>query len=111
LAAELVREQLFTLLGEEIPYATTAETEVFDEDRPNKAYIRVIIYTERQAHKPIILGEGGSMIKRIGEGARVEIEALLDRPVFLELWVKVRPKWRGDDRSLRQFGLKPPRNR
>lgn len=107
LAAELVREKLFRYLGEEIPYALATQTETFDETQPEKIYIRVVIITEREAHKPIIIGQGGAMLKKIGQAARQEIERLVDGPVFLELWVKVRPRWRKDERQLKELGLKP----
>jgi GTP-binding protein Era len=108
LAGELVREQLFRHLGQEIPYGMAAEVETFDEDREGKVFIRVLIVTEREAHKPILIGKGGAMLKKIGQGARVQIEQLLGEGVFLELWVKVRPKWRSDERQLARLGLKPP---
>lgn len=108
LAAELVREKLFRYLGEEIPYSLATFTETFDETGTEKIYIRIVVVTEREAHKPIIIGEGGAMLKKIGQAARLEIEKLVDRPVFLELWVKVRPRWRKDERQLRELGLKTP---
>ncbi len=107
MAGELVREKLFLHLGQEIPYGTAVEVEEFNEAR-EKTFIRALIVTEREAHKRIVIGAGGSMLKRVGQEARVEIEELLERPVFLELWVKVRPHWRRDERQLRQMGLKPP---
>jgi len=108
--SELVREKLFRCLGEEIPYATATVTETFDESPPEKIYIRIVILTEREAHKPIILGEHGAMIKKIGQSARREMETLLGRPVYLDLWVKVRAKWRKNDFQLAELGLKPPKN-
>ena len=109
MVAELVREQLFRHLGQEVPYGTAAETEVFDEDRPGgKIFIRVLILTERKAHKPILIGEGGQTLKKIGQQARRQIEELLGEPVFLELWVKIRPHWRADEDQLKRLGLKPP---
>jgi GTP-binding protein Era len=108
LVAELVREQIFRNLGQEIPYGMATVTETFDEEREGKAFIRVLIVTERDAHKPILIGKGGEMLKRIGRQARLGIEELLGTPVFLELWVKVRPKWRGDVEQLERLGLKPP---
>lgn len=108
LVAELVREQLFRNLGQEVPYGLATQTEVFEENPAGKTLIRVVIYTEREAHKPIIIGKGGEMLKKIGARARAEIERLLDAPVFLELWVKVRPKWRSDEQQLTRFGLRPP---
>jgi GTP-binding protein Era len=108
LAGELVREQLFRHLGQEVPYGTATQTELFDEEREGKTYIRVLIFTEREAHKPIILGRGGTMLKMIGQRAREQIERLVGAPVYLELWVKVRPKWREDERQLLRLGLRPP---
>ncbi len=106
LAAELVREKLFRYLGEELPYQLATFTEKFDEGNREKIVIQVTILTEREAHKPIIIGEGGRMLKKIGQAARVELERLFERPVFLELWVKVRPKWRQNERLLVELGLK-----
>ena len=109
MASEMVREKLFRYLGQEIAYATATQTEIFDENRPGKPLIRVLIITEREAHKSIIIGKGGAMLKKIGENARKDIERLYGQPVFLQLWVKVRPKWRRSEAQLGQLGLKPPR--
>jgi GTP-binding protein Era len=106
LAAELVREQLFRHLGREVPYATATFTESFEEDRPDKIMIRIVIMTERKAHKPILIGQGGRMLKKIGQSARLEIERMTGRPVYLDLWVKVRPGWRRDELRLMELGLK-----
>jgi GTP-binding protein Era len=106
LAAELVREKLFRYLGQELPYQLTTMTERFDETSGEKAIIGVTILTERAAHKPIIIGDGGKMLKKIGQSARLELEKMLERPVYLELWVKVRPKWRQDEQLLLELGLK-----
>ena len=108
MAAELVREQLFRHLGAEVPYGAATQTETFDEDRPDPVYIRVVIISDRRAHKPIIIGKGGAMLKRIGQKARLEIERLLGRPVYLDLWVKIRPKWRKDENQMAGLGLSPP---
>jgi GTP-binding protein Era len=111
LVAELVREQAFQRLGQEVPYGIATQTEIFDETRDDeKVYIKVWIVTEREAHKPIILGKGGTMLKAIGQAARLEIERLLEAPTYLDLWVKVRPKWRSDPRQLNALGLRPPNN-
>jgi GTP-binding protein Era len=107
LAAELVREKLFRYLGEEIPYALVTYTEEFDEARGEKIYLAVTIMTERAAHKPIIIGKGGAMLKKIGQAARGEIETLCQRPVYLDLRVKVHPRWRKDIHQLIELGLKP----
>lgn len=106
LASEMVREKLFRFLGEELPYATATETEEFDEERGGKTYIRVTIYVERESQKPMVIGKNGLMLKKIGEAARKEIEALCDAAVYLELWVKVRPKWRKNEMELLRLGLK-----
>ncbi|MCL5270881.1 MAG: GTPase Era [bacterium] len=107
LAAEMVREKLFRYLGEEIPYALATFTDIFDEDRGEKIYIGITILTEREAHKPIIIGKGGAMLKKIGQAARAEIENLCQRPVYLDLRVKVHPRWRKDIQQLLELGLKP----
>ncbi len=108
LAGELVREQLFRHLGQELPYLLATEVDVFDEER-EKPLIRIVILTEKESHKPMIIGKGGAMLKQIGQAARAEIEELLERPVFLELWVKVRQNWRKDEFQLSRLGLKPPK--
>lgn len=106
MAAELVREKLFRFLGEELPYATATWTEEFDENRGPKVYINVVIQVERPTQKPMVIGHEGQLIKRIGESARREIEGLMDRPVYLDLWVKVRPKWRKNEHELIRLGYK-----
>ena len=104
LAAELVREQLMRQLGEELPYATTVEIERF-EDRPDGvAEIAAVVWVEREGQKAIVIGAGGRRAKAIGSAARRSIEALLDRKVFLKLWVRVRAGWSDDEAALRQFG-------
>lgn len=106
LAAEIVREKVFKLLRQEVPYGIATWTEEW-EDRPEgTAFVRVVIQTEREAHKQIIIGENGSMIKKIGQTARPEIEELAGGPVFLELFVRVKPKWRKDPSELNRLGLK-----
>ena len=107
LVAELVREQLFRHLGQEIPYATATQTERYEEADEGKIHIRVMIVTERRAHKPIIIGRRGAMLKKIGHDARLEIERLVGRPIYLELWVKVVPKWRKNKQRLAELGLRP----
>ncbi len=101
---ELVREEIFLKLGQELPYATAVKVEEFKERKGEKDYIRAVIYVERPSQKGIVIGANGAMLKQIGQQARAKIEALLDRPVYLELWVKVRPKWRKRERDLREFG-------
>ncbi len=104
-AAEAVREKIFLYTGEEVPYSIHTEVETFEE-RPDKDFIRVVIYVERDSQKPIIIGAKGQNLKRIGMEARRDIEALTGRPAYLELWVKVRKNWRKNDFDLRNFGYK-----
>ncbi|HVX04417.1 MAG TPA: GTPase Era [Rhodanobacteraceae bacterium] len=104
LVAELVREQLMRQLGEELPYATTVEIERF-EDRPDGiTEIAAVVWVEREGQKAIVIGAGGRRAKAIGSAARRAIEALLDRKVFLKLWVRVRAGWSDDEAALKQFG-------
>ena len=98
--AELVREQALRLTREEVPHAVTAEVEELGEK-----VVRVNLYVETESQKQILVGKGGVMVRRIGTGARPEIEALLDRKVFLDLQVKVRPKWRRDEAMLERLGI------
>jgi GTP-binding protein Era len=105
--AEIIREQVFHALHQELPYSTAVVIEdVAEEMTPRHRYrIRATIYVERDSQKGIIIGEGGSALRRIGEGARRAIEELPGAPVYLGLWVKVRRNWTKDERSLREFGF------
>ncbi len=105
---EIIRGVLFETLGQEVPYSTAVKIDEFIEksetqDR-KKDYIRATIFVEKESQKPIILGKNGRNIKKIGTIARERIEAFLGRPVFLELWVKVKPKWRKDPVFIRSLG-------
>jgi len=104
LVSELIREKIFLRYGEEIPYATTVEIDEFKERKDGKDFIRAIIYVEKASQKGILIGKKGAALKEVGRIARQEIEHLLDRKVFLELWVKVKEKWRQDEKLLREFG-------
>lgn len=106
LAAELIREKVFQLTREEIPYATAVAVEDFQE-RPEKnlVMIRATVQVERESQKRILIGEKGRMLKEIGQRAREEIEGFLGVKVFLELWVKVEKNWRDDPGALRRLGL------
>jgi len=103
LAAEIVREKVFRLTGDEIPYAVAVTIEQFEEEG---ALFRIgaVIWVDRDAHKPILLGRGGEHIKRIATEARQDMEKLFDRKVFLNLWVKVKGGWADDVRLIKQFG-------
>jgi GTP-binding protein Era len=104
LVAELVREAAFEALEQEVPYGVAVAIRSFDESRPDLVHIRADLLVEREAHKPIVLGRGGATIKRIGSAARREIEALLGRKVFLELWVKCEPGWTRRPNRLKSLG-------
>ena len=120
MAAELVREQALLRLHDEVPHGVAVAVNEFKERHVTGAsevpvtsssgmtYISATIYVERETHKPILLGKGGEMLKAIGQGARREIESLLDTRVYLDLWVKVRPKWRTDEEELRRLGYESP---
>lgn len=102
--AEIIREKIFQLYGEEIPYSTHVEIDEFKERPGEKDFIRATIYVERSSHKGIIIGKGGRALKRVGEYARQEIEQFLGRPVFLELFVKVLENWRRKKSNLKMLG-------
>ena len=108
MAAELVREAVMMHLRQEIPYSVAVIVDQFKERSEDLTYISANILVERDTQKAIILGQGGTMIKRIGRDARRQIEELLGTRVFLELWVKVRKKWRADEQELRRLGYATP---
>ncbi len=108
LASEIIREKLFRLTGDELPYTSTVVIEKFDEE-PGKTASRMVriaatIVVERDGHKAMVIGEKGEKLKRIGTESRVELEKLLDAKVFIELWVKVRSGWADDEARVRSFG-------
>ncbi len=102
--AELIREAIFSQYREEVPYSTEVGIEEFHETPGRKDLIRATVFVESESQKGIIIGKGGAAIKRLGQAARGAIETFLNRPVFLELRVKVLPKWRRDERALKRFG-------
>jgi len=103
-AAEFIREAAFEQLHEELPYSVASEIDEFREST-EPVYIRAVLYVERDSQKGIVIGEGGRTIKALGAAARAKIEALLGgRRVFLDLHVKVLPKWRRDELSLKRLG-------
>jgi GTP-binding protein Era len=103
LAAEVVREKLFRLTGDELPYSATVVVDKFEEEGGLRR-IAATIVVDRDSHKGMIIGAGGERLKRIGSEARVELERLLDARVFLELWVQVKSGWADDERRLRSYG-------
>jgi GTP-binding protein Era len=109
IAAELVREQVLRYLHQEVPHAVAVVVEDFKERGPDMTYISANIFIEKESQKGIIIGSGGQMLKRIGKAARFEIAKLVGTRVYLELWVKVRPKWRRKEEELRRLGYTPPR--
>jgi GTP-binding protein Era len=109
IAAELVREQALLNLRDEVPHALAVLVNDFKDRSEQLTYISAVIYVERETQKGILLGKDGQMLKRIGQGARREIEDLLGRQVFLDLWVKVRPKWRTNEEELRRLGYQTPK--
>jgi len=105
LAAELVREQIFLQMREELPYGAFVQVNEYKERESGVTYIGATIYVERESHKKIIIGAKGVQLRKIGAAARLEIQRLIDGRVYLELWVKVAPNWRRDDKSLKRFGF------
>ncbi len=102
--AEIIREKIFLNLEEEVPYSTEVQIQEFVEREQGKWYILADIIVEKPTQKQIIIGQNGSMIKKISSQARIEIEKLLEYPVYLELFVKVRKDWRDNPRMIKSFG-------
>jgi GTP-binding protein Era len=98
--AELVREKALALTREEVPHAISVEVQELEEK-----VVRANVYVETESQKQIVVGRGGSIVKQIGTNARPEIEHLLGHPVFLELQVKVKPRWRRDEQLLERLGI------
>ncbi len=108
LASEIVREKLFRLTGDELPYTSTVVIDKFEEE-PGKTVSRMVriaatIVVERDGHKAMVIGDKGERLKRIGTESRQELERLMDAKVFIELWVKVRSGWADDEARVRSFG-------
>ena len=104
LISELIREGVFTVYGDEVPYATAVEIEAHspnDAEHGGKDYIEACVYVERDSQRGILVGRGGRALKAVGVRARPGIEELLGRPVMLRLWARTRPRWRRDERFLR----------
>ena len=107
MAAEVTREKLFRLLHQEIPYALTVETEKWEAFNNGSVKIDQTIYINREAHKKIILGKGGSMIKKIGQQSREELETIFETVIHLKLFVKVSETWMDDEDRYNLWGLNP----
>ena len=100
---EIIREKILLNYDKEVPYSTEVIVEKFEE-KENAIHIMAVIYVERDSQKGILIGKGGSMLKRVGTEARKDIQTFFGKSVFLELFVKVEPNWRNRENKLRQFG-------
>ena len=109
LASEITREKLFLRLHDELPYASTVETETWQERKDGSVRIEQVIFVERDSQKKIVLGKNGQTVKAIGQAARAEIAEAIGQTVHLFLFVKVREKWAEDPERLRMMGLDPSR--
>lgn len=107
IAAELIREKALRLLDEEIPHGIAVTIEKMTERKNGLMDIEATIVCERDSHKGIIIGKGGSMLKKIGSAARREIEDLMDTKVNLQIWVKVRKEWRDSELMMKNYGYNP----
>lgn len=105
--AELIRETVFEQYAEEIPYSVTAKVDEFRENA-EPIYVRATIFVERPTQKAILIGRGGAAIKQLGQAARAKVEDFVGAAVYLDLWVKVLPKWRKDPTTLARLGFKLP---
>jgi GTP-binding protein Era len=103
-AAEIVREQVFSLYHDEIPHATAVVVEDFKENQGRPDDVFATLFVERDGQKGILIGKGGQDLKRLTERSQARLEDFLGRPVRLEIWIKVRKDWRKDERSLKEFG-------
>ena len=100
----MIREKVLRLTRDEVPHSIAVEIDEFKVRDNDDIYIRANIFVERESQKGIVIGAKGSLLKKIGEQARRDIESLLGNKVFLDLWVKVKPDWRNKDKALKQFG-------
>lgn len=103
LASELIRETLIEQLQEELPYYVAVVVDEFKERSENLTYIKAIIYTEKESQKAIVIGQNGSMLKKIGSSARKKIEDLIGTKIYLELWVKVKKGWTKNDKLIKEL--------
>jgi GTP-binding protein Era len=109
IAAELIREQVLRFVYQEVPHAVAVAVEEWKRRREDLTYIRATVFVEKDSQKGILIGQGGKMLKRIGRAAREEIVRLVGNRVYLDLWVKVRKKWRKDEDELRRLGYALPK--
>jgi GTP-binding protein Era len=104
-AAEIVREQLFEQLRQEVPYGLTVEIEHMRKEDDGRWLVHALIWLERESHKPIVIGKEGQQLKSVGRAARIELRKLLDGRVHLELWAKVREHWADSEQELQRLGF------
>ncbi len=105
-AAEVIREKIFHLTHQEIPYACAVRVSgITERERPECLYIRASIFVEHDSQKGILIGKGGAMLKRVGTAARADLERFFGIKVYLDLTVQVRRNWRSDEKALREFGF------
>ncbi len=104
IVSEIIREKAMKFLGEEVPYGVAVSINLFKERDDNLIDIDADLICEKKAHKPIIIGKGGAMLKKIGTSARYDIEKLLDSKVYLNLWVRVKDDWRDKEQLLNELG-------
>lgn len=109
IAAELIREAALRHLRQEVPYSLAVIVDEFRQRSQTLTYVGATIFVERDSQKGIVIGQGGQTLKAIGKAARREIEKMVETRVFLELWIKVRPKWRKDEDELRRLGYALPK--
>lgn len=105
--AELIRESIFEMYEQEVPYASIARVEEYREAE-DPVYIRATVYVERESQKPILIGKGGAGIRELGRRSREKIEAFIGQRVYLDLWIKALPNWRGKMSALRYLGYRLP---
>jgi GTP-binding protein Era len=103
--AEIIREKAYALFSQEVPYSIAVVTEEVKERTAELDYVKAVIYVEKESQKGILIGAQGKTLKKLGQSARGEIEELLDKKVYLELWVKVKKNWRRDPGAMKQLGM------
>lgn len=104
LCAEILREKVFRLCGQELPYGVTVDVESFKENQLGVVHIHALVLVDKESHKSMIIGDQGAKLKAIGSAARMDMEKLLDKKVFLKTWCKVKSGWSDDERLLKQYG-------
>ena len=105
IVAEIIREKILHVTEDEVPHSVAVDIEEITPRKNSATYIRAVIYVERESQKGILIGKGGELLKGIGKNARPEIEMLLGKKIFLDLWVKVKRGWRNSDGAIQSLGL------